>query len=444
MHFKHLRGQHDQRTHGNPGTGMGSGGYSSQLGQPSGGSSPQPRTDFLVKGKIPTELGKVDIDGLPSMKRVERGENGISRVEDAIAFVKKGGALRDVPDDFLLSAVQAATQRFSTQAVGAQGINGGLTQFTDNTNGQRYLSKYVSSSYRPNEDIAEILGNNLAGRLGFPIGTVRFAADSSSGSGFRRPILLEHVSNAVQGEISKPGRDFRPSILPYDDLVSASILDYILLNPDRHDGNYFITNQQAAQSQRGGFFWRRAEPKKDPRFVPIDPSLGFNVLGAKRRDGSRRRPGSEPVDVLSETTPQAIQEYFTYEDGLHKSLRTALSMQKPASMKNSIQEVVDSIDRAKKRLLNSEKQQPFAVAAMDALRAGGFPVRDRNMPRRGGFDPRQSLPGLEATGPLRRPRRSFWGDGTDSFITWPSNRIKTVLGIDSEELASYILDMKIK
>ena len=125
------------------------------------------------------------------------------------------------------------------------------------------------------------------------------------------------------------------------------------------------------------------------------------------------------MDVLSETTPQAIQGYFTYEDGLHKSLRTALSMQKPASMKNSIQEVVDSIDRAKKRLLNSEKQQPFAVAAMDALRAGGVPAQDR-------------------------PRTSFWGDGIDSFITWPSNRIEAVLGIDSEEFASYILNVKTK
>ncbi len=423
---------------------MGSGGYSSQLGQPSGGTSPQPRTDFLIKGQIPTELGQVDVDGLPSMKRVGLTED-ILRVEDAIEFVKNGGALRDVPDDFLLRAVQATSgrgqsQRFSTQALGVQGINGRPTQFTDNTNGQRYLSKYVSSSYRPNEDIAEILGNNLAGRLGFPIGTVRFAADSSSGSGFRRPILLEHVSNAVQGEISKPGRDFEPPELPYDDLVSASILDYILLNPDRHTGNYFIANQ-AADPLQG----------QDPRFVPIDPSLGFNILGANRWDSPKRRPGNEPVDVLSETTPLSIKKYFVREMGLQNDLRTALwrksiyDPQNPYRMQmnpQEIQKVVDSIDKAKKRLLNSEKQQPFAVAAMDALRAGGFPVRDRNMPRRGGVDPRQSLPGFGVPERVRRPRRSFWGDGIDSFITWPSNRIEAVLGIDSEEFASYILSVK--
>ncbi len=413
---------------------MGSGGYSSQLGQYSGGSSPQPRTDFLIKGQIPTELGQVDVDGLPSMKRVGLTED-ISRVEDAIEFVKNGGALRDVPDDFLLSAVKATSgrgtsQRFSIKTLGVQGINGRPTQFTDNTNGQRYLSKYVNSSYRPNEDIAEILGNNLAGRLGFPIGTVRFAVDSSSGSGFRRSILLEHVSNAVEGEISNPGRDFFPRELPYDDLVSASILDYILLNPDRHNGNYFIVNQ--ADDPVSG---------RDPRFVPIDPSLGFNILGANRWDRPRRRSGNEPVDVLSETTPMLINKYFQRERGLHDDLQVALLYRSSGMGMNpqEIQKVVDSIDKAKKRLLNSEKQQPFKVAAMNALRAGGFPVQDRNMPRRGGVDPRQSLPGFGVPERVRRPRRSFWGDGIDSFITWPSNRIEAVLGIDSEEFASYIL-----
>ncbi len=92
---------------------------------------------------------------------------------------------------------------------------------------------------------------------------------------------------------------------------------------------------------------------------------------------------------------------------MHVSLQLALKRDRvydplrrnpPKRIMNSpqIQKVIAAVDTTKKRLLNSEKQQPSAVAAMDALRAGGFPPRGLNMP-------------------LRRPRRSLWGDGIDSL-----------------------------
>jgi hypothetical protein len=439
MHFKHLRGQHDQRTHGKPGTGIGAGGYASQLGQYSSSSSPQPRTNFLTDGKIPTELAQVGVDGLPSMKRVERGSNDIRNLDNAIDFVENGGSLRDVPDDFLLEAIQstsrditaswppAGSTRFEHKRLGSGGINGRPTLYTDTTNGQRYFSKYVAKSYRPNEDVAEILGNNLAGRLGFPIGAVR-VAEGQGKSPFRKPIILEHVSNAVSGAISEPGVNFFPWQLPYDDMVSAAILDYILLNPDRHGGNYFFADQSGAG---------------DPRFVPIDPSLGFNVLGANRWSRPVRVPVRGPIEMEAETTPDAIQYYYDTERGFARVLRQTLmgratfSTSKP-DMKIYNQErkkVVEAVEKAKIRLLESEKQLPFSVAAIDALRATGSPMRNRRTNE--GVD--QPLPGLENFGSPRNMRKSFWGDGIESFTTWPSKRIETVIGTDSDRFARYLL-----
>ena len=410
MHFKHLRGQHDQRTHGTPGTGMGSGGYSSQLGQPSGGSSPQPRTDFLVKGKIPTELGKVDIDGLPSMKRVERGENGISRVEDAIEFVKNGGALRDVPDDFLLSAlddnsVANGGSRFEKRTVNASGVNGTPELYVDSTNGQGYFVKYRKSSSVPNEDVAEILGNNVAGRLGFPIGAVRIASDEVSYSQpLRRPVLLEHVSNAVEGVIIKPKN--AAEALSIDDLVSATILDYIILNPDRHGGNYFF----ALQSDGA---------KTTRRFVPIDPSLGFDVHDVRRSQ-----------KLGAQTDEYAIRRFFRYGQGIRDDLifKSTLLPNDPDDddaprSDEAMRSVSEAVERARIRLLDSEKRLPFAVAAFDALNAAGTP----------------SVATARSPQGSRRPRESLLG-GFDNFVDWPAQRIWTIISMDSEEFADLLMD----
>jgi hypothetical protein len=258
-----------------------------------------------------------------------------------------------------------------------------------------------------------MLGNNIAGRLGFPIGAVRTASGEKSSpkempQTFRKPVFLEHVSNMIPGNMTYPGDS--ASQLSVDDLVSASILDYLSLNPDRHRGNYF---------------W--AAQKNKSRFVPIDPSLGFNVLLTKK---DQQKPFTDERD---------IQNFFNSHNGLHVDLRFKrfLGERGFSTRKSQIRTVAKSIEQSRIRLLESEKQLPFAVAAMDAVRTVGESVGRRSMNRAPeGID--RLFPELEEFGPPRIGRQSIFG-GFKPFIDWPAQRIQKVISMNSEEFANILL-----
>lgn len=85
--------------------------------------------------------------------------------------------------------------------------------------------------------------------------------------------------------------------------------------------------------------------------------------------------------------------------------------------------VSEAVERARIRLLDSEKRLPFAVAAFDALNAAGTPSAATARSPQGS----------------RRPRESLLG-GFDNFVDWPAQRIWAIISMDSEEFADLIMD----
>lgn len=210
------------------------------------------------------KIGDIGADGLPDIRHIPKGNKNLATQADANQHLANGGDIRDVPDDFLHQAMKAnsgAGKRFTSSTLGNPGVNGQSNLFTDNNTGKKYIIKYSGDfggrrMYGNHEDINEIVGNNVAGRLGFAVGEFRFAGPVfDTGRKKGRAIMFEHVGNYVDGTIGPP---VSPQQMPVQDRVRATFLDYMIMNSDRHRNNYFIATQNGQK-----------------RFVPIDNGLGF-------------------------------------------------------------------------------------------------------------------------------------------------------------------------
>jgi hypothetical protein len=222
-----------------------------------------------VKADNDNKLGQYE-GGLPAGKAVPIGNKGINTKEDAATFLRNGGEVRDVPDDFILFAMMRNTEgpnpRYRLSSVGGGGnVNGALRMFVDEEREKMFIIKYADGrSYAQNEDIYEILGNNIAGRMGLPVSEFRFAGpvvpnNKPGVSGHIRPVLFEHSGNLVEGTLQAARINHVEKIEP-EDVIAATLLDYAVLNTDRHGGNYFLVTQNGKM-----------------HFVQIDMSLGFHA-----------------------------------------------------------------------------------------------------------------------------------------------------------------------
>ena len=212
-----------------------------------------------VKKDYRNEIGVLGKDGLPDVGNVPVGNKNINDRTQAVEFLKNGGSIADVPDDYLVYAIRQNSTgnnaRFVAQRLDRQGVNDTI-KYKDNTNNKVYYLKYHSGPRAQNEDVHEIVGNNIAGRMGMPVGHYRL--DGVSDDRRHRAVLLEDVRNYFEGDVQPPaGGGARISTA---DRVRASLLDYAIVNIDRHGGNFF----QVVQNGKN-------------RFAPIDPSLGFDA-----------------------------------------------------------------------------------------------------------------------------------------------------------------------
>ena len=344
------------------------------------------------------------------MDYVRVGTNNIQTINDATRFLDDGGDISGVPDDFLLEAIRGSS-RFTQGNAETAGINGAPRLFTDTRTGRRYLSKYEQTSYIPNEDIAEVLGNNIAGRLGFPVGGMRFAGPATMARRNKngkfnnisaspgRPILLEHADNYTTGGVRRPEWNMNddPS-----QLVNAAILDYILLNPDRHTDNYFVSGDQ----QR-------------PRFVPIDASMGFQNARYRPKD---IEPGEQP-DLSGVEGIRAFAR--SVRNGTVPSIRKRV-FNAPINQLTTIrQELRDEIARTQQRLRASEERTPFEIVARKAVLAAGSTDPGSTTRR-----PRETTVEFDQNGV---------NDSTNRFIQYPSRRINAFLNLTPDEILDALL-----
>jgi hypothetical protein len=378
--------------------------------------SPDPvaPADYLAKGTVNRELSAIGPDGLPSVGRVDLGTNGIRSVQDAVRFLDEGGDLNGVPDDVLLDALKGSS-RFTQGNIGTAGINGAPTLFTDTRTGRRFLSKYEDTSYLPNEDIAEVLGNNIAGRLGFPVGGVRFAGpstdalrggkawgialpdDQTRGKPLTpgRPIVMEHVDNYVTGGVRRPVSGSNARI---QDSVALALLDYAILNPDRHSDNFF-----------------HAGDRTNPNLVPIDQSMGFQNKRFREADGANTRE--------SWGDREGFRQFArTVRNGSLPNLRSSAQRMNAEQRRELEGQIAGEIRRAQDRLRAAEERAPFLSVARTATRSAGRP--DPN-------NPAQMIPrtGADYDVAVQQQR------GTERTTRNPDERLRYLMEADADDLA---------
>ena len=209
-------------------------------------------------------LGVYDKNGFADVVRVEKGNKGITSQDKANKHLADGGDMIDVPDDYLYKAIkanmsQAGDKRFRIDEKAVSANSPYL--ITDTKTGQRFLlKKYDSKSLGYNEDMNDLIGNNIHERFGFLNGAMRVAGPVSGDINdpkYSAPIVIEMGQNMVNGDLEM-SRDFAG--VEVEEMVRLNLLDFVLLNSDRHRGNYFVVEQNGKK-----------------HIYPIDPSLGFNA-----------------------------------------------------------------------------------------------------------------------------------------------------------------------
>ena len=301
-------------------------------------------------GHEPEKLNKLGEDGLPDVKSVPLGNKGMDTKEQAIDHLEKGGDLADVPDELLGEALHGATTRFSKVEAGG-GVNGNIVNnmhmFTDAITGKKFFLKYQTGAMSENEDIHEVIGNNLAGRLGMPIGGVRMDGKQKGAAGVPnsvgRAIVYEHASNYVDGDLQDGRNQIKISQIKPADRVRATLLDYIMVNRDRHGGNFFIAT----------------DSKGVKRFVPIDPSLGFDAMW-----GGRVHENYDGDDA-------GFRGFLGNDMGGRRNEMLATLRQQHANGGLSRREILLAVEEVQKSIREAERKNPYMNVVEDVLKAGG-------------------------------------------------------------------------
>lgn len=316
--------------------------------EPEGGWDVSPPT--AKQDHVPEKLNAKGVDGLPDVKSVPVGNKGIDSKEKAITHLEQGGDLADVPDEFLGEALHGATNRFSKQDAGG-GVNGmipnNMHMFTDSITGKQYFLKYQTGAQAENEDLHEMVGNNLAGRFGMPVGGLRLDGKQKGGNGVPhsagRAIVYEHAGNYVEGRLQL-GRsignmgDIKPS-----DRVRATLMDFVIVNRDRHGGNFFV-----APDANGKL-----------RFVPIDPSLGFDVNWGGRAFENFDGDDAGFVGWLRDS----------YGGGRNEMLSSLREQVRQGRL--SRREVIAAVADVQKSIREAERKNPYLNMVDDVLKTGG-------------------------------------------------------------------------
>ena len=334
-------------------------------------SRPAPRTvdsDLAKAKENDNKLAPRDFNGLGTGKRVDIGNKNINTKQDAVAHVNNGGDLADVPDEFVYEAIKKNSTTIRVGRPGQPGgpvdtskrfiklkplgdpsnnSNGQIQQYKDATTGKKLLIKYDGRRFRNNEDVNEILANEIQGRLGYPVGEFRFAGPvyrDRHGQG--RPILFEHAENYIDGTVAPPQPNGYENSIPLNDKVRLTMLDFLILNTDRHGGNFFVQRDANGQDH----------------IVPYDPSLGF---AARYFDPD-----------LSYADEEGFKKWLKNDVGgrrnrLIKSLRTKHDSETGRDAGRTRTAMIEEARKSQQLLREAEAQKRFAEFGQNVIDAAG-------------------------------------------------------------------------
>ncbi len=203
---------------------------------------------FLEQRQIPT--------GKEVLSPIDGSTRRIDSPEMASTHVAEGGKLSDIPDELLLDAlVSNVGGRF--MSIGSGGGINGMYRYRDESTGAVIGLKYPSGRDMLTPDAAtpavtevssEIVSEMIAERMGYEPVPMRTVPVSAGTPGYEykagAALITELVHNRRDGQIESARFDERNGRYEYntDDIspVKMMLLDLVLDNQDRHDGNFLL------------------------------------------------------------------------------------------------------------------------------------------------------------------------------------------------------------
>lgn len=245
------------------------------------------------------KMGHKIINGIMIPEHVGKPNAGIQDENDAIQFVRDGGALDDVPDEFLKKAIWENAsmpgqpqngKRFKLDGDPGDGINNRnqpdpynrTYKVTDTVTNKQYMLK--TPSFQQNEHIGEQLGAFVGQVVGRPtMARVRIAGkveevewvDPSPfgrgrGKNNNAPLLIEHFADIMPSDVSiGDGYQVPAGARNGEASQIVKAIDRLLGNGDRHPGNYL---------------WGKGFGRGNEK-IPIDHGI---LNGAAGRGGNNR------------------------------------------------------------------------------------------------------------------------------------------------------------
>lgn len=232
-------------------------------------------------------VGFANADGFLEQRTVRKGVSVVSprdgsqrqlnELEDSIDHVAQGGDLSDIPDEHLVRAILANAvsdkenkPEVRFQIFGSGGGMHGMKRMKDTKTGALIGVKYDGgSSKTDNEAIAEVASELVLEHFGYEPTPMRLVPDigqfdwgGESWNGLA--LVTELAHNRHDGDIESGRMAERDYKYEYNvdpsDVVRMAILDSIIQNTDRHEGNFMIAKGKDGKG----------------KIVPIDHSRGLS------------------------------------------------------------------------------------------------------------------------------------------------------------------------
>lgn len=225
-------------------------------------------------------VGFANADGFLEQRRVPKGNSVVSpisgaqrqlnSIDDSALHVLEGGDLTDIPDEHLTRAILLNTgegKRFSVIGTGG-GING-MTRMKDSKTGALLGMKYQNNSPAQDlEAIREVAAELFLEHMGYEPMPMRIVPDVREndwgGEEWNGVSLITELAhnrnggNIESARISDRDGKYEYKVEPKE-VLRMAILDSIIANGDRHEGNFMIARGEGGE----GFI------------VPIDHSMAM-------------------------------------------------------------------------------------------------------------------------------------------------------------------------
>ena len=298
-----------------------------------------------------------DENGFHVAKSVPVGNAGIDTPEKAIEFLRDGGDLADVPDEFLVDAIYGNPSRFTKVGNKQGGVNG--IQIIRDQNGNLYGIKFADGRMAgQGEDANELLGHHYAERLGFAQGGMRIGGPlfplEDAEYGYIEDIvpLVFDLAQNLHGEdifhTNDVGDDPWVESAGAVNLVIPTLLDAITFNPDRHGGNFFVYTDP----DTGENF-----------FIPIDNGLSFD--------------GWDAHSEVNDMSPMDQLRVWAVLYGDRNSMMRELANRLVSGNSEDREAIVAALKEAQELLKESEELFPLDEAT-DQITDAVDPARTKN------------------------------------------------------------------